>query len=231
MENNSQEETRFVAYYRVSTRKQDLGLEAQQATARAFVSTRGASLLAEYSEKESGKRENLQNRIELQRALEECKRQNCTLLVAKLDRLARDAEFIFHLLNSGAKFTACDLPVFNTVTAGVMAIMAQHERECCSRRTKEALQAKKAHGTKLGSRNGVSHVYDEEDRLKAWKANTDKANGNENNRKAWHFIKSSYETKTLQELADALTSEHYSTSTGRKGWKPAQVARLIKRFA
>lgn len=222
---------KFVAYYRVSTHKQGLGLDAQRATAQNFIKSKSAELMAEFSEKESGKRDNLANRVELQKALEMCKRQNCTLLVAKLDRLARDVEFIFHLLNSGVRFTACDLPDFNTMTGGVMAVMAQHEREVCSKRTKDALQAKKAQGAKLGSLNGVSHVYTDEDRAKGCKANSERADKNLNNKRAWNFISSMYKEKTLQELADLLTADGYLTASGRVTWKAVQVSRLIERYA
>lgn len=223
---------KFVAYYRVSTRKQNLGLEAQRTTARNFAASRNAEILAEYSEKESGKHENLQNRQELAAALELCRREHCTLLIAKLDRLARDVEFVFHLRNAGADVVACDLPDFNTLTLGIFATMAQHERELCSQRTKAALAERKANGAKLGAHNGVSHVYTDEDRRKAWTARTEKADARENNRKAWHFIQSKMAggDVSLVELADALNAEHYATPSGRGQWKGTQVRRILDRY-
>lgn len=231
---------KFVAYYRVSTKKQGLGLEAQQTTARQYAASKDAEILAEYSEKESGKHENLQNRRELFAALELCRRTGACLLIAKLDRLARDVEFTFHLKNSNANVVACDLPDFNTLTVGIFATMAQHERELCSQRTKAALAERKRNGALLGARNGVSHVYTDDDRRNAWAAHSTAASDNENSRKAWHFIEyrmtaANYCTKSgrtnFAKLAQALNDEHYLTPSGGVVWTGGQVKRVAERFA
>ena len=230
---------KFVAYYRVSTKKQSLGLEAQQATARQYVESHDAELVAEFSEKESGKHENLQNRRELFAALELCRRTGACLLIAKLDRLARDVEFTFHLKNANANVVACDLPDFNTLTVGIFATMAQHERELCSQRTKAALAERKKNGAKLGARNGVSHVYTDDDRRNAWTAHTTAASTNENSRKAWHFVEyrltvPEFTTKSgrtnFAKLAQALTAERYLTPNGGGVWTGLQVKRVVERF-
>lgn len=142
-------EKRFTAYFRVSTQKQGqsgLGLEAQKAAAESFAKTRG-EIIAEFVEIESGKRN---DRPKLAEAIEHAKANSSTLLIAKLDRLARNAGFIFALRDSGVDFQACDLPEANTLTIGIFAVMAQHEAEVISKRTKDALAARKARGLKLG---------------------------------------------------------------------------------
>lgn len=142
----------FVAYYRVSTDKQGesrLGLEAQkEAVARL---ARSGTIFAEYTEVESGKRH--QNRPELQAAIEATKKHCATLLIAKLDRLARNVHFISGLMESDIDFVAADMPQANRLTVHIMAAFAEHEARAISERTKAALAALKARGVKLGNRN------------------------------------------------------------------------------
>ncbi|GAB3244119.1 hypothetical protein GCM10027346_41510 [Hymenobacter seoulensis] len=135
----------FVSYYRVSTLKQGqsgLGLEAQQAAVKAFVLD-PSRIVGEFVEVESGKRN---QRPQLQAAIEAARQQGATLLIAKLDRLSRNAGFIFALRDSGVDFVCCDMPDANTLTVGLFAVIAQHERETISKRTRDALTAKKARG-------------------------------------------------------------------------------------
>lgn len=150
----------YVAYYRVSTAKQGrsgLGLEAQEAAVAAFIGSKGtdAKLLASHTEVESGKRD---DRPELARAMEHARLTGATLLIAKLDRLSRDAHFLLGLQKAGVEFTACDMPHADKFTVGIMAMVAQKEREAISQRTKEALAAAKARGVKLGNPNGAGHL-------------------------------------------------------------------------
>lgn len=149
----------YTPYYRVSTQKQGvsgLGLEAQQAAVRAFVQD-PTRLLAEYVEIESGK---LNQRPQLLAALAEARRVGSTLLIAKLDRLSRNASFILALRDSGVDFICCDMPDANTLTVGLFAVLAQHERETISKRTKDALAAKKARGATLGNpQNMTPAIY------------------------------------------------------------------------
>ncbi len=128
-----------VAYYRVSTKEQGdsgLGLEAQRRCVRSFCESRGFTLVDTFQEQESGKRD---DRPELATALAACKAKGATLIIAKIDRLSRKASFILKLRDSDVPFVACDLPEANTMTIGIMAVMAQAEREAISSRTKAAL--------------------------------------------------------------------------------------------
>lgn len=144
----------FVAYYRVSTERQGesgLGLEAQrEAVSRFLGAGRGSTfLLAEFTEVESGKRHT--NRPELLRAIELSRRQKATLVIAKLDRLARNVHFISGLMETGVEFVAADMPQANRLTIHILAAFAEHEREAISQRTKGALQAARKRGTRLGN--------------------------------------------------------------------------------
>jgi DNA invertase Pin-like site-specific DNA recombinase len=140
----------FVAYYRVSTDKQgvsSLGLDAQRASVARFLGK--AVPLAEFTEIESGKSH--LNRPQLQAAVAACKRIRAKLVIAKLDRLARNVHFISGLMESGVDFVAVDLPSANKLTIHVMAAMAEHEREMISERTKSALAEAKKRGVQLGN--------------------------------------------------------------------------------
>ena len=142
---------RLVAYERVSTARQGasgLGLEAQRKTIEVFAVSRGAEVLARFTEVESGKRA---DRPELAKALHLAKVTGATLVIAKLDRLSRNAAFLLALRDSGVKFIAVDMPEANDLTVGIMALVAQAERAAISRRTKEALAVAKPGGVKLGN--------------------------------------------------------------------------------
>jgi DNA invertase Pin-like site-specific DNA recombinase len=145
-----QQKTGYVAYYRVSTDKQGesgLGLEAQQEAVRRIA--KQAPVLAEYTEVESGKRHT--NRPQLYAAMADAKQRGATLLIAKLDRLARNVHFISGLMESGIDFLAADMPHANRLTVHIMAAFAEHEARAISERTKAALAALKARGVKLGN--------------------------------------------------------------------------------
>jgi DNA invertase Pin-like site-specific DNA recombinase len=142
---------RFVAYYRVSTDKQGqsgLGLDAQRKAVMDYLNGGAWELIAEHTEVESGKKA---DRPELAKALEACRRQKAKLVIAKLDRLSRNLAFIATLMEAGVEFVAVDNPHANKLTVHILAAVAQHEREMISERTKAALQAAKARGTRLGN--------------------------------------------------------------------------------
>lgn len=144
----------FIAYYRVSTDRQGksgLGLEAQQQAVTDYLHQIGGTLLESYTEIESGKRN---QRPQLAAALRACKKQKSTLIIAKLDRLARNVHFISGLMESGVDFIATDNPHANRLMIHLLAAFAEHEREQISQRTKDALAAAKRKGVVLG-RNGT----------------------------------------------------------------------------
>lgn len=140
----------FIAYYRVSTDRQGasgLGLEAQRRAVADFATGRG-NILAEFTEIESGRKN---DRPELHAAIAACQRQRATLIIAKLDRLARNVAFIAGLMESGIEFIAVDMPSANRLTLHILAAVAEHEREMISERTCVALAEAKARGVKLGN--------------------------------------------------------------------------------
>lgn len=142
-----------VTYYRVSTQRQGvsgLGLEAQHHAVQEHLNGRAHEIVAEFIEIESGKRN---DRPKLAEAIELCRKRKATLIIAKLDRLARNVHFISGLLDSGIEFTAVDNPHANKMMIQLLAVFAEHEREQISKRTKEALAAAKARGVKLGARD------------------------------------------------------------------------------
>lgn len=139
----------YVAYLRVSTTKQGidgLGVAAQEQAIKAY----NGNVIATFKEVESGKKS---NRPELLKAMEHCKLTGSTLIVAKLDRLSRDPDFLGMLMKSGIEFIACDMPDANKLTIRIMAAIAEHERERTSQRTKDALAQAKLRGVKLGNPN------------------------------------------------------------------------------
>jgi len=145
---------RFVSYTRVSTDRQGrsgLGLEAQREAVERHLARVGGVEVAAFVEVESGKRA---DRPQLLQALATARAHGATLLIAKLDRLARNVHFVSGLMESGCDFVACDMPAANKLTVHIIAAMAEHEAAMISERTKAALAAAKARGTILGGYKG-----------------------------------------------------------------------------
>jgi DNA invertase Pin-like site-specific DNA recombinase len=139
-----------VTYLRVSTQRQGrsgLGIEAQKAAINAYLNGGNWQVVSEHVEIESGSHN---DRPKLAEAMRACRVYGAKLLIAKLDRLSRDASFLMGLERAGIQFVAADMPEANEMTVGIMAVVAQAERKMISARTKAALQAAKARGTKLG---------------------------------------------------------------------------------
>ncbi len=146
---------KFISYLRVSTKRQGesgLGLEAQRSAVEGYLNGGNWQLVKEFVEVESGKHDH--NRPALHKALEACKAYGATLVIAKLDRLSRDAHFLLGLQKAGVKFVAADMPEANEMVVGILAMVAQAERRMISERTKAALQAAKRRGVKLGNPTG-----------------------------------------------------------------------------
>jgi DNA invertase Pin-like site-specific DNA recombinase len=232
---------KFVSYLRVSTAKQGrsgLGLEAQRAAITDYLNGGRWKLLAEYVEVETGKKD---DRPKLQEALHYAKVTGATLVVAKLDRLSRNVEFIARLQNSKVKFICADLPELNEMTIGILAVVAQHERKVIGERTRAAMRAakkrpeyekRKASGDgkkKFGNPAGA------------------KAFGEISNDAAVEAIKSKADkyardimiiindikaggVTTLQGIADELNER--GMNTARNGqWYPTTVRNLLQRTA
>lgn len=172
----------YVVYIRVSTRKQGtsgLGLEAQQKICGEFIKNHDGERVAEYKDVESGTH---RDRKGLADAVAYCKKNNCALVIAKLDRLARDVEFCFKIVNTGIEIHFCDMPQVNTLLLGVFASVAQYERELTSDRTKKALAAKRERGEVTG---GASDKWRKsyEQKTKEQKEKEDMKRGTTKNRR------------------------------------------------
>ncbi len=213
----------YVSYLRVSTQKQGqsgLGLEAQRYAVQTFVKT--TSLAGEFVEVESGKKN---ERSQLAAAIALAKARGATLLIAKLDRLSRNAGFIFQLRDAGVDFVCCDMPDANTLTVGLFAVLAQHERETISKRTKDALAAKKARGAQLGTPANLTPAATQKGRDHA----RAKAHAHEHNaRAAAHILLLREKGFNYAQIAEKLNALRFLTRTG-KAFRAEQVKRLYLR--
>lgn len=215
--------TKFVTYYRVSTLKQGesgLGLEAQQMAVKKHLAKDNSVELASFTEIETGKNN---ARPQLQAALLRCRQTKATLLVAKFDRLSRNAAFLLTLRDSGMKFVAADMPDANDLTIGLLAVVAEHEREMISKRTKEALAAAKARGTKLGNPQikpgddyAASIAREQAARLYAERA------------EELRSIVESANTTNASKLCEYFAMLGIPSPRGKDAWNPAAARRLMK---
>jgi len=224
MENDIQ----YVAYLRVSTQKQGysgLGLEAQREIIQNFLNDKNP--IAEYIEVESGRKTD-KGRPKLKEALEVCRKTGASLAVAKLDRLARNVAFLSQLLESDVDIVFCDFPQANKMVLHILAAISQYEAELVATRTKQALAAKKARGAVLGN---PDHLLENLDSAiaKSVETNKRKAEENPNNKRAAAMLKVlAKEGKTLQEIADYLNEQGFTTSKGYKFTRSAVLV-LLKR--
>jgi DNA invertase Pin-like site-specific DNA recombinase len=213
----------YVCYYRVSTAKQGqsgLGLQAQKTAVSQFVKDR--AVIGEFVEVESGKNN---QRPQLAAAIAFAKAHQATLVIAKLDRLSRNAGFIFALRDSGVDFICADMPDANTLTVGIFAVLAQHERELISSRTKAALAAKKQQGYTLGKPENLTPQAALKGRMAYQKITAE----NENNQRAKAMIVYMRDSgMRWTAIADKLNQTGFKTSRG-KHFRAEQVKRLYFR--
>ena len=223
-----EDDIRYVAYLRVSTQKQGfsgLGLEAQREIIEKYL--RDKKPIAEYIEVESGRKTD-KGRPKLKEALELCRKTGAKLIVAKLDRLARNVAFLSQLLESDVDIVFCDFPQANKMVLHILAAISQYEAELVATRTKQALAAKKARGATLGN---PEHLMDNLDSAiaKSTETNKRKAAENPNNMRAAAMLQVlAKEGKTLQEMADYLNAQGFTTSKGYKFTRSAVLV-LLKR--
>ncbi len=223
--------SKFIAYYRCSTAKQGrsgLGLDAQMQAVQDYLNGGQWELVGEHTEVESGKRSD--NRPELAKALAACRIHKATLLVAKLDRLARNAHFLLGLKDAGIEFICCDMPSANRLTVGVMAMVAEEEGRAVSIRTKQALAACKARGVVLGNPNNLTaegriRGAKEGNRVRSMKAKTLATD-------LLPVITALQDDgfTSLHGIANQLNIQGIPTTRGGK-WQAIQVSRVLARMA
>jgi DNA invertase Pin-like site-specific DNA recombinase len=213
---------KWVSYLRVSTDKQGksgLGLEAQRKAVADFLNGGRWELLTEFVEVESGNRS---DRPQLAAALAACKKHKAKLVIAKLDRLARNVNFVSGLMETGVEFVAADMPFANKLTIHILAAVAEHEREAISARTKAALAAAKARGVKLGG-----------PKLPLAQLNGAKANRTEADQFAANtlpLIREAQKTgaSSLRAIAEILNARGVRTARGGR-WAATQVREILRR--
>ena len=222
-------EERFVAYLRVSTQKQGysgLGLEAQRDIIKNYL--REKKTIFEYIEVESGRKTD-KGRPKLKEALSQCRTYGAKLIVAKLDRLARNVSFLSALLDSDVEIVFIDFPQANKMVLNILASISQYEAELISTRTRQALAAKKARGCKLGNPEHLLEKYQAAIE-KSNQTNRRKAADNPNNKRAVAMLKVlAAQGMTLTEMTDKLNNEGFVTSKGYQ-FRPSQVFVLLKRY-
>jgi DNA invertase Pin-like site-specific DNA recombinase len=222
---------KIVTYTRVSTDKQGrsgLGLEAQQTAIAAYAASTNAETVAEFEEVESGRHN---ARPELAKAMKMARVTGATLVIAKLDRLSRNAAFLLNLQESGVPFVACDMLKANAFTIGIMAVLAQQESKMIGDRTRAAMKAAKARGQAFGNPNGADAL------IRAGRGNTatctaQKESANARAADLADVLEDigSKGFKTLKAQAEELNKRGIKTARGGQ-WHPSSVANTKARLA
>jgi DNA invertase Pin-like site-specific DNA recombinase len=221
---------KLIAYYRVSTAKQGasgLGLEGQEAAVAEYARMIGGDVLRAYTEVETGKRS---DRPELARSLADAKRSKAVLVIAKLDRLARNVHFLSGLMEAGVEFVCCDMPSANPLTLHIMAAVAEDEAKRISERTKAALTAYKARGGVLGAARPGAHRLTGGANAKAARRAGEVATARAVD--AYADLAPAIaamrveERLSLRTIAGRLNAEGHTTRQG-KAWNPVQVGRVL----
>jgi DNA invertase Pin-like site-specific DNA recombinase len=221
-------EGKFVSYLRVSTARQGksgLGMDAQRKAVDDFLNGGHWQVIKEFVEVESGKKA---DRPELAKAFQACRLFGARLVIAKLDRLSRDAHFLLGLEKAGVDFVAADMPQANRLTVGIMAMVADEERRMISARTKAALAAAKRRGQKLGGDRGAKITSSiRKAASAAVKARTGARAADL--APVIEELRSAGKT-TLAELARALSERGIPTARGGTHWSPVQVSRMLRQL-
>jgi DNA invertase Pin-like site-specific DNA recombinase len=223
----AQNTSKFVAYYRVSTQRQGrsgLGLEAQQVAVHNHLN--GGRIITEFTEVESGKRK---DRPKLTEALAACRVHGAKLIIAKLDRLARNVAFVSALMEAGVEFEAVDFPQANRLTIHILAAVAEHEAKMISERTKAALAAAKRRGVKLGGFRAGAKLTAKA-RQVGYAARAARANAKASDYAGVIAVLQAAGTKSLAGIAAALTERGIPTAGGQGTWQAVQVNRLLARL-
>jgi DNA invertase Pin-like site-specific DNA recombinase len=220
---------KFIAYYRVSTKRQGLsglGLDAQRDSVAAYLARVQGKLVEEFTETESGTRKG-NHRPKLAAALAQCRVTGSTLIIAKLDRLARNVAFTSNLMESRVEFVACDFPQANRLTIHILAEVAENETEMISTRTKLALAAAKRKGTVLGGdRGNCGLIYKKGNRASAKVRSENAKNRASDLLPVIDAIKAEG-AASLRQIADGLNQR--GITTPRDGqWSAVQVARVLE---
>ena len=217
----------YIAYYRVSRKEQGisgLGLAAQKSSVRKYVSGQDGIIVSEFTEVETGT--NKRKRIEIHKAIQLAKKEGAILVIAKLDRLARNVNFVSSLMDAGVEFLACDMPSANNFTIHIFAALAEQEAKLISSRTKLALQELKKKGIKLGNPKNLTN----EARAKGVQIIKDNAINNDRNRQAYSIISNCKEKEmTYRQIADYLNNLNFKTRYGKQ-FLGASVLQLYKRI-
>jgi DNA invertase Pin-like site-specific DNA recombinase len=220
---------KFVCYFRVSTQRQGrsgLGLEAQQKAVRDHLNGGNWRIVGEFTEIESGKRS---DRPKLAEALKACRVHGGKLIIAKLDRLARDAHFLLGLQKDGVDFVAADMPDANRLTVGILALVAEHEAKAISERTKAALAAAKARGVKLGGDRGARLT--QRARRAGWEKRRARADAKAADLAPLITELRAVGVTSLRGIAAALNERCIPTAAERGEWQAAQVRRVLARLS
>jgi DNA invertase Pin-like site-specific DNA recombinase len=219
-------ERKVVAYYRVSTARQGrsgLGLDAQRHAVQYYVAGGSWRLIGEFVEVESGRKS---DRVELQRALGACRLHSAVLVIARLDRLARNAAFLLTLRDHGVEFIATDQPGANRMTVGILAMVAENEADAISSRTKAALAAAKRRGVRLGTPTNLTNTARRRGtassvavrQMKAAQRARDLAPIIEDVKRSG--------ARSLRQIAAALNEHEWTTARGSR-WTASQVRRVL----
>ena len=219
---------KFIGYFRVSTKRQGqsgLGLDAQRAAVTAYLGSTRGRLVAEFTEVEHGTRRG-NTRPQLASALAQCRIHGATLIIAKLDRLARNVAFVSHLMESGCEFTACDFPQANRLTIHILAAVAEHEAEMVSTRTKLALAAAKRKGTALGGDRGNCRLICRKGNRRSAQVRSERAQRRAADLRPMIDAIKTEGAVSLRQIAAGLNQRGIPTARGGQ-WSAVQVARIM----